>query len=1098
MNARPPDADVRERIVEARGVNLSVEAGAGTGKTTLLVDHVVALVESGIPISRLALVTFTRKAASELRSRLRRRLAEEAATGAEWAIRAVGDLPRASVGTTDSFCRALLADFPLAAGLPPGFSLVDEIAQEALLDLAWDRVVNRGDEDSRELFARLREVGVAPARLRALAAEVIDHRDLTPAKAEPRGIESMLSVFERCFPDVLRAARACTDPEDLLLSRIRELERDRTVARALGGAAADRVLLRIFRAKGKVATSRGRAGSWGGKDGKARAVAALERLDEALNEALAARSATLTADVAAWLDHFAAEYRRVKRERGLVDFRDLALETRDLLRRDANLRRAISSRWDVVMLDEVQDTDPLQMEIAFLLTSREPADDPLDSRPDPGRLFLVGDPKQSIYRFRRADIELYEKARARIAESGEAPLITASFRSHPKLLDLVNRVFSGWMERPDDGAWQAEYVALEPGRPATEGDDAPRASLLLPDPELAREQRGDGKALSVADRGELEIDAVVRLVRRAAGIDGDGPGWEVRDPRTGEPRPAGPDDVAVLVRKIAWGEELVDALRLAGVPAAVAGGKRFHARDEIRTLATLLESVLEPEHRLSRFAALRGAAFALPDDDLVRRFDPSREPESTPRLAEAEATLDALADAARELPVPEFLETLAGGTALLAVFGFRRDGALRVESLRLLLEASESLADAGFDTLPAFVRWLREQESDDGRAVFGELDPGASSGVEVLTMHKAKGLEFPIVVLADLAGAPSSSGMTVCERSSGRLEFRLSRASGVATPGWDEAWERERKRRDAEEIRLLYVAMTRARDHLVLSWPEGKGGFLSGLPDRLGAPAGQSADADDDDLATIRVQDLAPVGEVDALHRIDLEAAWDRARRAQAPDLFAGASSPAPEPAARVTAATRLTGEPTAATSPAAEDDRRPAGWHATDFGTFLHRVLETVDAEPDVAGLVEEAIAAAGLPAPGADAIRRLHADVARILADPALEPFRRAVADERVQREVPFLLPDGDQWISGTIDAMWTTSEDGWALVDFKSGARRVDDDGTRRPAEAHVRQLRLYARAVTQLTDRPVVEARLLYLGEQPVHSATVSVPEAPAVR
>ena len=156
------------------------------------------------------------------------------------------------------------------------------------------------------------------------------------------------------------------------------------------------------------------------------------------------------------------------------------------------------------------------------------------------------------------------------------------------------------------------------------------------------------------------------------------------------------------------------------------------------------------------------------------------------------------------------------------------------------------------------------------------------------------------------------------------------------------------------------------------------------------------------------------------------------------------------------------------------------------------------MDAEPDVAALVEEAIVAAGLPAPEADAIRRLHADVERILADPALEPFRRAVAGGRAQREVPFLLPDGDRWISGTIDAMWATSEDGWALVDFKSGARRVNDEGTRQPAEAHVRQIRLYARAVAQLTDRPVVEARLLYLGEQPVHCATVSVPEAPAVR
>jgi ATP-dependent exoDNAse (exonuclease V) beta subunit len=204
----------------------------------------------------------------------------------------------------------------------------------------------------------------------------------------------------------------------------------------------------------------------------------------------------------------------------------------------------------------------------------------------------------------------------------------------------------------------------------------------------------------------------------------------------------------------------------------------------------------------------------------VRRFDPGPRPaESSARLADAEARLDELAVVARTHPVPEFLERLVEETALLPLFGFRPDGPVRVESLRLLVEAADSLADGGFDTLPAFVRWLREQDSDEGRSVFGELDPGTGAGVEVLTMHKAKGLEFPVVVLADLAGAPVSSAVTLCERATGRLEFRLPCAREGATPGWDEAWEREKLRRDAEEVRLLYVAMTRARDHLHLVQP---------------------------------------------------------------------------------------------------------------------------------------------------------------------------------------------------------------------------------------------------------------------------------------
>jgi ATP-dependent helicase/nuclease subunit A len=377
--------------------------------------------------------------------------------------------------------------------------------------------------------------------------------------------------------------------------------------------------------------------------------------------------------------------------------------------------------------------------------------------------------------------------------------------------------------------------------------------------------------------------------------------------------------------------------------------------------------------------------------------------------------------------------------------------------------------------------------------VFGELDPGTGAGVEVLTMHKAKGLEFPVVVLADLAGAPVSSAVTLCERATGRLEFRLPGAREVATPGWDEAWEREKLRRDAEEVRLLYVAMTRARDHLVLSWPEGKGGFLSTLPDRLGVAAGVAAQAED--LFTIRAADLPAVGETDRLHRVDVEAALGIARRRGGPDLFAAPDaeeSPA-APLLRVTPATVLAGETEDEEHVGPTDERRPAAWSAAEFGTFLHRCLEIVDASADGARTVDTVIARGEWPTPGDDERDVLRSELTRILADPALAPFLAAVADGRIERELPFILPHGSEWMSGTIDAVWE-AEDGIVLVDFKSGRRSIGADGRPHARDEHVRQLSLYARALQDLAWGPVREARLLYLGGRPVHSVTVSIPGA----
>jgi len=213
----------------------------------------------------------------------------------------------------------------------------------------------------------------------------------------------------------------------------------------------------------------------------------------------------------------------------------------------------------------------------------------------------------------------------------------------------------------------------------------------------------------------VEIDAVARAVRHALG-------WRVRDPATGETRPARPADVAVLVRRIDWGDELWESLRRAGIPATVAGGKRFYAREEIATLHTLLRAVLAPDDDFARFAALRCPAFGLPDDVLTLHFLPGEDRRPQPEAIAAENRLRELTRLARELAVPDFLERLAEELSLPSVFGFRADGRARVEALRILIEAADSLADAGVASLPEFVRWLGRQAAESRSGAPGESD----------------------------------------------------------------------------------------------------------------------------------------------------------------------------------------------------------------------------------------------------------------------------------------------------------------------------------------------------------------------------------------
>jgi ATP-dependent helicase/nuclease subunit A len=473
------DAEARRRIATEFSSTFFVEAAAGTGKTTALVRRIVRLVSAGVAtLDRLVAVTFTEKAAGEtklhLRSEIERARADAAPEQRARLDRALEELELARIGTIHAFCADLLHERPVEACIDPLFEVASDQEAQALADEAFDawfeKVLADPPEGIRRLLRRRSERVVPREQLRAAMNSLREHRDFpTPWRRDPfdrdNRIDALLSELARLGPH----ADESSWPDDLLARNLADIARfiaDATRLEQVSGRDYDAVEAEL--------RSLARLGGWRARGARATTFGdltrneVLTRRDRAksnLDAFVAASDADLAPLLHTSLQVPIAEYEHLKTDAGRLDFLDLLIKSRDLIRDNAAVRNELQRRYTHFFIDEFQDTDPLQVEILLLLAADSPtASDWRTAHPIPGKLFLVGDPKQSIYRFRRADIALYEEVKATLVEVGAVLLhLTTSFRAPPSIQSFVNAAFSPAMTaRPDRG--QAGYVALEKSR----------------------------------------------------------------------------------------------------------------------------------------------------------------------------------------------------------------------------------------------------------------------------------------------------------------------------------------------------------------------------------------------------------------------------------------------------------------------------------------------------------------------------------------------------------------------------------------------------------------------------------------------------------
>jgi ATP-dependent helicase/nuclease subunit A len=507
--------------------------------------------------------------------------------------------------------------------------------------------------------------------------------------------------------------------------------------------------------------------------------------------------------------------------RGFISFDGLLRLTRDLLAEKPALRRALARRHRRILVDEFQDTDPLQYEILFYLGEADgpQAGDAYETDLAPGRLFIVGDPKQSIYRFRGADIAAFHRAVQHLLRRGGSQLtLTTSFRSPEPLLRPINTLFDGWIG--EGGGWRDDYEPpydpITSGRPP--GATAPRLEIW------SVPEEGDAEA-----RRAAEGAAIASWIAVHAGRPSD------------EGRRLHFRDIAILLRALTNAGLYAAALRRAGIPFVVDGGKDFYERPEVGDLLAFLRAVANPNDAPALLAVLRSPLGAVPDEELARfasaggRLDQAREArpdlDALPAVRRALGLVDAFRTRTRGWPADALIQEALDGTPLPLLHAATHDGAQRLANLRKLAAAAQRHARLGL-SLGETLRIAEEEfETSIGEGE-SPLADETIDAVRVLSIHKAKGLEYPVVVVPDVgreserrphddaAVAAWSAGRSAALHppdsppGNGRVAVRLP--GGRSNSAWVLHEIEGRRHESAEEKRLFYVACTRARERLIL------------------------------------------------------------------------------------------------------------------------------------------------------------------------------------------------------------------------------------------------------------------------------------------
>ncbi len=1088
----PADQGSRDRIANDLGSTLFVEAGAGSGKTWALVGRVLALVTSGrAELASIAAVTFTDKAAAELRDRIRRGLEREIQREGDPEVglrcqTALGQLDGAAIGTLHAFAQRLLSEHPVEAGLPPRVEVLDEVSSDVEFERRWgifrDELLT--DAALERSILLLVASGVKITALHSLAVTFNDNWDLVEERvaaeaAEPPPVEGLLNPVLASIDTV--CAEPCRDPNDKLGTRLQEIGDYVSRLRAIHDEADLLEALDPY-AEGR---PRFKVGNLGRRTSFADIADLRERVRQAGASLDAARQEVAQAcahRLGATIRRFTLEAAGERRRAGQLEFHDLLVLARALLRDKEHgpaVRARLHERYNHVLLDEVQDTDPIQIELAVRIAAADPGSSSSGEAPwqdvpvSPGHLFFVGDPKQSIYRFRRADISTFLAASERFGEHGGLVELTTNFRTTAPVIDWVNSTFAplmderGEIELPVQS--QPRYRPLDPVRP--------RPSVGPPVAVIGRDEHSTNT--SADDLRAAEAEDVAAVVTRAIHE-----GWRVDDPSDGW-KPARLGDITILVPARTSLPFLEDALDRAGIAYRADSSSLVYASRAVRDLLMVLRAVDDPTNHLHVVSALRTPLLGCGDDDLFRfRWEckgrwsylgdqPNTVPPEDP-VRVGLTYLRSLFEQRQWLAPSELLGRIARDRRALEL-GFAEGRPRDVwRRLRFVVDQARAWIEATGGNLRQYLDWVDRQTGEGARVAEAILPETDDDAVRIMTIHSAKGLEFPITILSGMSTVPRGqpAPAQVVFPATGGVGYKFG--SDVVTSEYEAWMPIDEQMGLHERIRLLYVACTRARDHLVVSLHRkqrkadagkaqrtnaelllsGMGALLETLPDGV-EPIGQ----------------LPPIVAPQPLALLPFDSWATERNRA-----LTRAGRPT------TVSATALTedGRADAEAEPDPGLQKRPRdldlppwlkGRYGSAVGRAVHGVLQTIDLATG------EGLGAAVAAQCEAEAVSDVAGHVRRLASDALVAPSVKEAAANPHWREVYVCAPIEDRLLEGYIDLLYRTP-DGLKVVDYKTAATSDPDELKLRVGNYRM-QGGSYALAVETTTDESVACVTFVFL-------------------
>ncbi len=1114
--------------INTRDVSIGLSSGAGCGKTFVLTQRLLAHLAEGGSLHQLAAITFTERAAREMRDRVRARIREELSAAQtaderkQWAQHA-RDLESARISTIHAFCGSFLRANAIAAGIDPNFTTLDQAQAESLLSTVIDDELRRQLADRSEDAISL-IISFALRDVIAMIRAVLEKRaDLDLAAWQSTTADDLLDRWQHYFETEflprqvkeLAESDAAKDAIELLSthrSTNKKMEEFRAaILELLPNLSQSKDLPAQLQELAGNARVQGGGGAkaWSTPEIYAQVRDTLTKIRNKANDLRkqadfdrdAARSA---AENGLRLLRISApiieEYTRRKQELAALDFEDLLIRTRDLLRdsKHAALRKRAAAGLKLLLVDELQDTDPLQIELVKTLC---------DNNLHDGRVFVVGDYKQSIYRFRGADPRVFRELLDELPSAGRLSL-TRSFRSQPAVLDFVNVMFCE--------PFGAEYESLEPHRQqSVAGPTTEFIWALQQDEELSADQARRGEAKLIARRiremlsGEEQI-----VVDRQAERDG-----------IATPRAVREEDIAILFRALSDVQYYEEALRAEGIKYYLVGGHAFYAQQEIYDVLNLLRTLAYPDDEIAAIGALRSPMFSLNDETFYWLYrsphgfravatgavPPPQELEGEQRrqVSFAAKTIRELRELKDRVSISTLMEEVLRRTGYDATLLGEFLGERKLANVRKLVAQARAFQSTDGFALEDFISRLAEFVASQPREALAAIHPEAAGVVRLMTIHQAKGLEFPVVFIPDLDRREVNyTPRALFHPKLGPLVRQHRDEKNKTATGLAMIREEEDQEEREESTRLFYVATTRAADYLVLSssleaYDKLHGPWMKSLAEKFDLRTGQFIGSARDDYAIPEVRVFAP-------EEIE-EPATGKSRRISLPNLVADVRENLPNPhaaigrtvpavpvdasARREFSFSRLSGALHEVQTDEYEGNTESDVVATTRdvaaaLGTLVHEVLERADFnKPDeIYARLADSVARHD------DITATQHADARSMienLFNSALPG--RLQAATAVEREIDFVLPlssdhvsaqSSPKFLRGVIDLLYQDASGDWHVVDYKTN--NVTADHVPQTAAHYELQMFVYAEAVRRILGKSPASTTLFFLRPGVEHS------------